>query len=140
MAWIDQEFERLQALPFAESSAGSEVDPQVAARDVHLAMRLRHRPRHWHAVTGAHLPEQATISVTIDPRGRRAEVSEVLLHELAHATVYVSGEARFNEGTNEKGKFIFDRAPLFLAKTIPVLNKATRVLFDEAVRAMSSHC
>ena len=85
MNFIEYEFERLQTLPFAESSDGSEIDPPIAARDVHLAMRLRHRPRHWHAVTGAHLPEQATIIVTIDPDASRAEVSELLLHELAHA-------------------------------------------------------
>ena len=83
--WIDQEFERLQGLPFATSTAGSEADPPVAAKDVQLAMRLRDRPRHWHSVTGAHLPGQGCITITADPEATRAEVSEVLLHELAHA-------------------------------------------------------
>jgi hypothetical protein len=65
MAWIEQEFERLQALPFAESSAGSEVDPPIAACDTHLAVRLRHQPSHLHAVTGSHLPDRGFITVTI---------------------------------------------------------------------------
>ena len=85
MDFIEFEFARLQALPFATTDAGSEADPPIAAEDVQLAMRLRERPAHWHSVTGAHLPEQGCITITADPEATRAEIASVLIHELAHA-------------------------------------------------------
>ena len=85
MDYIEHEFQKLQILPFATTDGGSEANPPIAAKDVQLPMRMRERPAHWHSVTGAHLPEQGCITITADPEATRAEVSEVLLHELVHA-------------------------------------------------------
>jgi len=86
MAWLEHEFERLQQLPFAASSAGSTMDPPVPAREAHLAMRLCSRPSPRYPVTGCHLPGQATITIDADPRATRAQASLCMLHELTHAS------------------------------------------------------
>jgi len=86
--WVQAEFERLQALPFARSDAGSDTHPPVAAKDVILSARIRRRASHLAAAAGAHWPEQNRITITAAPDASRAEVSETLLHELVHAAAH----------------------------------------------------
>ena len=83
--FIQAEFDRLRALPFAESSAGSETNPPVRARDVTLSARIRQRAPHLAAATGIYWPEENRITITADPEATRAEVAATLLHELVHA-------------------------------------------------------
>ncbi len=83
--WIKAEFDRLRALPFAASSAGSETNPPVRARDVVLSARIRRRAFHLAAAAGTQWPTENRITITAAPDASRAEVSETLLHELVHA-------------------------------------------------------
>jgi hypothetical protein len=83
--FIHAEFDRLRALPFAESSDGSDTRPPVRARDVVLSARIRRRAQHLSRCSGSQWPDQNRITITTAPDATRAEVSETLLHELVHA-------------------------------------------------------
>ena len=85
LAWIEQEFNRLRALPFATSDAGSDTRPPVRARDVALSARIRRRAPHLSRCSGSQWPDQNRITVTTAPDATRAKVSHTLLHELVHA-------------------------------------------------------
>ena len=85
LAWIEAEFDRLRALPFAESDAGSDTKPPVRARDVVLSARIRRRAQHLSRCSGSQWPDRNRITITTAPDATRAKVSRVLLHELVHA-------------------------------------------------------
>ncbi len=85
--WVREEFDRLRMLPFATSNLGSSTRPKKRARDNALGRRLYGPTQPWnHAqVTGRQYPHENRITVTVGPKATRARVSELLMHELAHA-------------------------------------------------------
>ena len=85
LAWIEAEFDRLRALPFAESSDGSDTRPPVRARHVVLSARIRRRAPHLSRCSGAQWRDRNRITITTDTDASRAKVSRVLIHELVHA-------------------------------------------------------
>ena len=87
LAWIEAEFDRLRALPFAASDAGSDTRPKKSARDNSFVCSMYGpaEPLKAAEVIGRQWPYENRITVTVGPRASRAKVSEVLVHELAHA-------------------------------------------------------
>ena len=87
LAWIEAEFDRLRMLPFAQSNLGSETRPKKSARDSSFGCSMYGptEPLNHAEVIGRQYPCENRITVTVGPKATRAKVSELLLHELAHA-------------------------------------------------------
>ena len=87
LAWIEAEFDRLRALPFAASDAGSDTRPKKSARDNSFVCSMYGpaEPLKAADVLGRQYPYENRITVTVGAKASRAKVSEVLVHELAHA-------------------------------------------------------
>ena len=85
--WVQEEFDRLRMLPFAKSNLGSETRPKKSARDSSFVCSIYGpaEPLKDAAVTGRQYPYENRITFTVGPKASRAKVSEVLMHELAHA-------------------------------------------------------
>jgi hypothetical protein len=121
---LDEEMERLRALPVFAAGSLAEQRPALKVR------RARRRPNRL----GFAVPSQFRLSVTAYPGIRRGDVLETLLHELVHLHVGRAPEAHGWHGPTFK-RALSQAMREAYGVTIPIPRATLHGPYAEAIEA-----